>query len=80
MMPLRSITILSVLVGLMHGCAGTGNWESGDSIASLKGKRVVVEEEHIEGGLEKAIAGYKQFLEQTPEEEMTPEATMEASG
>jgi len=60
---------------LLNGCSSGGNaWQSGGSIGSLKGKKFDVKEERIEGGLEKAIAGYKQFLEQTPEEEMTPEA------
>ncbi|MFV1997962.1 MAG: tetratricopeptide repeat protein [Acidiferrobacterales bacterium] len=60
---------------LLNGCSSGGStWQSGGSIGSLKGKKINVQEERIEGGLEKAIAGYKQFLEQTPEEEMTPEA------
>ena len=75
---MRAVPVILVVSAalLAHGCAGSGggNWESGGSIGSLKGKKIVVEEERIEGGLEKAIAGYKQFLEQTPEEEMTPEA------
>jgi TolA-binding protein len=63
------------LFGLLLAACSTGNqWHDGDSIGSLKGKKIVVKEERIEGGLEKAIAGYKQFLEQTPEHEMTPEA------
>lgn len=70
-----SLTGLFVALALLHGCSSGGSsWQSGDSIGSLKGRKVVVEEERIEGGLEKAIAGYKQFLEQTPEAEMTPEA------
>lgn len=65
---------IAVLV-LLHGCAsGGGSYNSEDSIASLKGKKIKVEEEHIEANLEKAIEGYKQFLEKTPEAEMTPEA------
>lgn len=72
---IRSLTGLFVALVLLHGCSSSGSsWQSGGSIGSLKGKKIVVEEERIEGGLEKAIAGYKQFLEQTPEAEMTPEA------
>jgi tetratricopeptide (TPR) repeat protein len=59
---------------MLAACASSETWQSGGSIGSLKGKKIKVEEEVVEGGLEKAIAGYKQFLEQTPEEEMTPEA------
>jgi len=75
---IRRVNLLTGLVAvlvLLQGCtSGGGSWQSGDSIGSLKGKKIKVEEERIEGGLEKAIAGYKQFLEQTPEAEMTPEA------
>lgn len=69
-----------LVVVLLNGCTSggssgdDGSWQSGGKIGSLKGKKIDVKEERIEGGLEKAIAGYKQFLEQTPEEEMTPEA------
>lgn len=63
---------------LLAACAseGTsdGDSQSDENIGSLRGQKVDVKEEHIEGGLEKAIAGYKQFLKDTPEAEMTPEA------
>jgi len=57
------------------GCASPGGWNgSGGNIGDLRGKKVEVKEEKIEGGLEKAIAGYKKFLESTPESEQSPEA------
>ena len=72
---ISSLAGLFLTLAVVHGCTSGGStWQSGDSIGSLKGKKIKVEEERIEGGLEKAIAGYKKFLEQTSEEEMTPEA------
>ena len=57
------------------GCASSGGWSgSGGNIGDLRGKKIEVKEEKIEGGLEKAIAGYKKFLESTPEAEQSPEA------
>lgn len=44
------------------------------TIAGLKDVEVDVADVKIEGGLEKAMKGYQQFLEQTPETAMTPEA------
>lgn len=44
------------------GTGGDGSWQSGGRIGSLKGKRINVKEERIEGGLEKAIAGINSFL------------------
>ena len=62
----------------LAGCAsssGGGSWNgSGGHIGDLRGKKIEVKEEKIEGGLEKAIAGYKKFLESTPESEQSPEA------
>jgi len=60
----------------LAGCASTGGgWNGGGgNIGDLRGKKIEVKEEKIEGGLEKAIAGYKKFLESTPESEQSPEA------
>jgi TolA-binding protein len=65
---------MALLTLVLGGCAGTPTYQSSDSIGSLKGRIVKVEEEKIEGGLEKAMASYQQFLKETPEGEMTPEA------
>jgi len=59
---------------MLSACATGGAWDSGDNIASLRGQKISVKEEKIEGGLDKAIAGYRKFLQDTPEAEMTPEA------
>ncbi len=59
---------------LLTACASGGSWRSSGNIGSLKDRAIVVEEEKIKGGLDKAIASYERFLETTPETEMTPEA------
>lgn len=44
------------------------------TLAELHDIQIELEEERIEGGLERAMEGYKGFLEETPESELTPEA------
>lgn len=73
-MNVRTPILIPVLVLALAGCAGPATYLSSGSIGSLKGKTVRVEEEKIEGGLEKAMASYQQFLKEAPEGEMTPEA------
>lgn len=58
------------LVWLLAGCAT----DSGQTIASLKNVEIDISDVPIEGGLEKAMEGYRKFLEETPETAMTPEA------
>ena len=74
---IRFLILISTSLWLA-GCAssgGGGSWNgSGGHIGDLRGKKIEVKEEKIEGGLEKAIAGYKKFLESTPESEQSPEA------
>jgi tetratricopeptide (TPR) repeat protein len=45
-----------------------------DTIARLHHMQIDIKKERIEGGLDKAMASYKQFLENTPESALTPEA------
>jgi cellulose synthase operon protein C len=44
------------------------------TISQLRRVRIEIKEEKIEGGLEKAMAAYQRFLEETPESSLTPEA------
>lgn len=44
------------------------------TIADLRQEKPDLADEHIEGGIEKAMAGYQKFLQETPESAMTPEA------
>jgi cellulose synthase operon protein C len=46
----------------------------GDTIAKLRHVRIEVKEERLDGGLDKAMAGYQRFLAETPESALTPEA------
>jgi len=45
-----------------------------DTIAKLRHVQIEVKEEKIEGGLDKAMLGYRRFLEETPDSPLTPEA------
>ncbi|MGW8248983.1 MAG: hypothetical protein ACWGOV_12840, partial [Acidiferrobacterales bacterium] len=66
---------LALLALALAGCASSGGGDGdGGNVGDLRGKKIEVKEEKIEGGLEKAIAGYKKFLESTPESEQSPEA------
>lgn len=56
---------------LLSACQSGG---SKDTIAKLRHMHIEIKEEKIEGGLEKAMEGYRRFLEETPASAMTPEA------
>lgn len=66
----RLIISYTVMALSLTSCAINGS----SSIGSLSGKSIVVEDIAIEGGLEKAMASYEQFLNTTEETAMTPEA------
>ncbi len=44
------------------------------TLAELREVKVELKDEKIDGGLDKAMASYRRFLEETPESAMTPEA------
>jgi len=67
------LVLLLTASALLTACASS-NWQGSDRIGSLSGKTMPVKEQKIHGSLEHAMAAYKQFLTQTPESEMTPEA------
>jgi tetratricopeptide (TPR) repeat protein len=56
---------------LLAACQSTGGK---DTIATLRTMQIEIKEENIEGGLEKAMEGYRHFLEETPETALKPEA------
>lgn len=58
---------------LLAGCAG-GGVRHKDSIGSLSGKKVKLEEPVIDNALEKAMQAYRKFLDETDETAATPEA------
>jgi hypothetical protein len=69
-MTLKRLLILLVLLAL-SSCATNDNR---GRISELEGVDIDIQEVNIEGGLDKAMASYQKFLEQTPESELTPEA------
>lgn len=70
MMSHRLVTLLAGSV-LLASCASIS--EKG-TIAELRRVDLDLEDKKIEGGIEKAMEGYRTFLEKTPESAMTPEA------
>ena len=70
MMHLRLTLLASSL--LLAACTTTVNNKG--TLADLKGVKLDLKDEHIEGGIEKAMASYQKFLDKTPESAMTPEA------
>ena len=63
--------LLLAVPALLAACQSGGGRET---IAQLRNVRIEIKEEPIEGGLEKAMAGYRRFLEETPESALTPAA------
>ncbi len=57
---------------LLCACQTTGGGK--DTIAKLRNMQIEIKEEKIEGGLEKAMEGYRRFLEETPNSALSPEA------
>ncbi len=62
------VTIFTVL---LSGCSSVDNQ---GTIAQLRDRKIEITAEEIDGGLEKAIAGYQRFLEESQSSAMTPEA------
>ncbi|NOR43797.1 MAG: tetratricopeptide repeat protein [Gammaproteobacteria bacterium] len=67
---LKSI-ILAATSSLVVSCAMTNNE---GTLASLDDIKFEVKEEKVDGSLEKALASYQKYLDETPESELTPEA------
>ena len=55
---------------LLSACAGN----SGKTIGSLQKVDIEIQETRIDGSLEKALASYQKYLQETPESALTPEA------
>ncbi|MDH5738365.1 MAG: hypothetical protein OEZ23_08635, partial [Gammaproteobacteria bacterium] len=54
----------------LSGCASSDS----NTIASLRNQFVEIKDVQIDGGVKKAMESYEQFLKNTPETAMTPEA------
>ncbi len=65
---LWSVLALPLLLSACHSIGGK------DTIAKLRNMQIEIKEEKIEGGLEKAMEGYRRFLEETPNSALSPEA------
>ena len=57
------IRLFIMLPGLLAACSSIGDR---NTIAELRHRRIEIREEKIEGGLEKAMSGYRRFLEGPP--------------
>jgi len=66
---LRCATMASMAL-LLNACAVN----SGKTIGSLHKVDIEIKEEYIDGSLEKALASYQKYLQETPETSLTPEA------
>jgi len=66
-----AITAAISAMGLLSSCATR---DTSGTLASLNDIEFVVKEEKVDGSLEKAMQSYEEFLKNTPETEMTPEA------
>jgi tetratricopeptide (TPR) repeat protein len=64
--------LFTVILPLLLQACATG--DGGKTIAGLRGVNIDIREERIEGGLEKAMASYQLFLEESPDTPMAPEA------
>lgn len=69
-MKLHRMTLLAAAV-LLASCAAP---QDRGTIAQLRSIKLDLTDERIEGGIEKAMAGYQKFLEESPDSAMTPEA------
>jgi tetratricopeptide (TPR) repeat protein len=69
---MRRLAVFTLMAqAFLAGCAtrpGTG------TLATLRNVRPDLQEAKVEHGLDQAMLGYRRFLEQTPETQMTPEA------
>ena len=70
--PLFILAVPLIITLMMLAACSTVN--SRDTIATLRDQNVEVQEERIEGGLDKAMLSYQRFLEDTSDSELTPEA------
>ena len=64
-------TLVIACMACVSGCVSTS---TKGTLASLKDSEFVIKEEVIDGSLEKALESYQQYLDETPETAMTPEA------
>jgi len=69
-MKCKRLLILSLPLTLAACAAG----DNSGRISELETVKIEVKDVKVEGGLDKAMAGYQKFLKETPESQLTPEA------
>jgi len=67
----RIIFIIFSVPMILASCQSAGERET---LATLNQMEIDINEEKIDGGLDKAMQSYKRFLEETPDSPLTPEA------
>ncbi|HWJ04683.1 MAG TPA: tetratricopeptide repeat protein, partial [Steroidobacteraceae bacterium] len=65
---------LPMVIAAVLGAAGCAETPERHTLAELRGVEPDLREVPVEQGLDKAMAGYRRFLAETPETTMTPEA------
>jgi len=68
------IRIAALALSLLLAACATVEVDHSGTIAELRGRRIEIGQERIGGGLEKAMASYRRFLEETPDSPLAPEA------
>jgi tetratricopeptide (TPR) repeat protein len=63
--------LVAAIPVLLAACQSGGGRET---IAQLRNTKIEIKEEMIQGGLDKAMEGYRRFLDETPESALTPAA------
>jgi cellulose synthase operon protein C len=72
---MRSLTIPTVLaLAFTVGCAARTSNKTSGTLAELHDVRPDVQEVKVEHGLDQALQHYRQFVDETPQTAMTPEA------
>jgi TolA-binding protein len=67
----RKGIFIAALCIILAACQTTGG---GDTIARLRNQHIEIKEEKVEGGLEKAMQGYQNFLDKAPDSALKAEA------
>lgn len=70
---LRTV-VVAVQVALLAACAHSGGRERAGTLATLRRVQPDTTDVRVDDGLQKAVQGYRQFLQETPASELTPEA------
>src|SRR5512135_507401 len=66
----KGLSIAAICI-ILAACQTTG---SRDTIARLRNQHIEIKEEKVEGGIEKAMQGYQNFLDKAPDSALKAEA------